>query len=194
MSDQLSALKPPTTLTYSFRKSGPLEPAFEDRVSVSLQKQPDGGCCTARSEFLSGERRVDLPEVEQARGNPVILYFLEHDIRNMKRRTQGASAYFRKRIRLALYQAATVKDVQVPYRGKTVPGQEIEIRPYADDPNQARFAKFTGKRYVFVLSPEVPGGVAAIRSSATEPGTATPFIEEELRLEGAEAARPAHAS
>lgn len=193
MSDQLSGLKPPTTLSYRFRKSGPLEPGFEDRVDLKLQKQPDGSCCTASSEFLTGERRMNLPDLEQARGNPVILYFLEHDIRDMNRRTKGASAYFRKRIRMALYESATVKEVQLQYRGKAVAGQEIQIRPYANDPNQSRFAKFTGKQYVFVLSPDVPGGVALIRSSATEAGASAPFIEEELRLEGAEASRPAGA-
>jgi len=83
VTNHLATLRPPTTLRYSFRKSGSLEAGFEDKVSISLRAQPDGRCCTATAEFLSGPRRLVLPEVESAEGNPVILYFLERDIREM---------------------------------------------------------------------------------------------------------------
>lgn len=81
MTDHLAALRPPATLQYTFRKSGSLEAGFEDRVAVTLQAQTGADCCTASTEFLGGPRRVKLPEIESAQGNPVILYFLERDIR-----------------------------------------------------------------------------------------------------------------
>lgn len=185
MSDQLAGLKPQTTLRYHFRKSGSLEPAFEDQVSVDLVSGTDGACCTAKGQFLSGERKVELPDIEHAQGNPVILYFLEHDIRDMHQRTKGSVTYFRKRIRLALFDGATLRDTRVDYKGRKLAAREIEIHPFKNDPNRARFEKFTSKRYVFTLSDELPGRVAAIRTLAVAPGTQTPMIEEELLLDGA---------
>lgn len=185
MSDQLSRLKRPTTLGYTFRKTGTLETGFEDRVRVQVRSRPDGGCCAAEGEFLSGERRLALAEIEQAQGNPVILYFLEHDIREMQRQTKGSASYFRKRIRMALYESAKVREVQARYRDRAVPGHEIVISPYLDDPNRARFPQWSGKQYVFVLSNQVPGQVVSIRSTTTAPGSTSPLLQEELTLDPA---------
>jgi hypothetical protein len=183
MSNQLGALKPPLTLRYSFRKSGSLEEGFEDKVSVALTAQPDGTCCAARGEFLGGARKLVLPELPSAEGNPVTLYFLERDIREMQRLTKGAPNHFRTRIRMALFEAATVRDVSLPYRGDTIAGKEIDISPYLDDPNRARFEKFARKQYVFTLSDAVPGGVYGIRSLIGEPDAA--LIVEEMLIDGA---------
>jgi hypothetical protein len=108
MADQLSNVRPPSTLRYSFHKAGSLEAGYDDTVAVTLSKQADGSCCASKGEFLSGERKVPLPEIDNAKANPVILYFLEHDIREMHRLTKGSENYFRKRIRMTVYQGATV--------------------------------------------------------------------------------------
>jgi hypothetical protein len=193
MSPQFGLVKVPATLQYRFRKSGSLEEGFEDRVNIRLQRPAAGNaCCTASGEFLSGARRVSLPDVEQAEGNPVTLYFLEHDIRDMKARTKGSITYFRKRIRMALYQSASVRDVTVTYRGRAVAAREIRIEPYLDHPNRAKFERFVRKQYTFVLSDAVAGAVVSIRSvvpaDAGEKGAAAPLIEEELLIDGAAAA------
>jgi len=181
-SNHLAMLTPPTTLRYSFRKSGSLEAGFDDKVAVSLRAQGDGSCCAATAEFLSGSRRLALPEVESAQGNPVILYFLERDIREMQRLTKGQANYFRKRIRMAVYQGATINEVSVSYRGRNVAARQIVVAPYVDDPLRARFETLAGKRYVFTLSDQVPGSVVDIRSQVD--GTAVPLLLEEMTLEG----------
>jgi hypothetical protein len=183
VTDHLATLKPPTTLRYSFRKSGTLEPGFDDKVLVSLRAQPDGRCCTAAAEFLSGSRRLTLPEVESAQGNPVILYFLERDIREMQRLTKGQQNYFRKRIRMAVYQGATMSAVSASYLGRSVAARQITVAPYLDDPLRARFETLAGKRYAFTLSDQVPGGVASIRTQVDSAG-APPLLVEEMTLEG----------
>jgi len=188
MDNQLASVTPPATLRYSYRKSGSMEPGFDDTVTVTLGKQPDGSCCAASAEFLTGPRKVNLPEVEAAQGNPVILYFLERDIREMQRLTKGQHNYFRKRIRMAVYQGATIREVTLPYRGASVAGQEITISPYVDDPLKARFEKLAGKQYVFTLSKAVPGGVYAMHSRVAGASAADePLIEETLRVDGAPA-------
>jgi hypothetical protein len=184
MSNQLANVKPPTTLRYRYVKSGSLEAGFEDRVTVALNVRADRSCCAANAEFLSGPRRLALPAVETAEGNPAVLYFLEREIREMSRLTKGQSNYFRKRIRMAVYQGAQIRDVQLPFRGKTVAARQITITPYVDDPMHARFEKFVGKEYVFTLSDAVPGGVYAIGSRIAGDGGAV-LLAEEMLLDGA---------
>lgn len=190
MTNQLKSLKPPTTLRYSYRRSGSLEPAFDDAVSVKLRAQPDGACCTAAAEFLSGPRRLSLPEVEAGEGNPAILYFLERDIREMNRLTKGQANYFRKRIRMAVYRGAAIEEVTVSYKGKPVAARRIVISPYADDPLRVRFEKLANKTYTFTLSDAVPGGVYSMHSRI-ESGSAgaAPLIAEEMLIDGGETLR-----
>lgn len=190
MSPQFQQIRPPTALSYRFRRSGSLEQGFDDRVTIRLRRDGEGACCQAGGDFLSGARRLDLPEIGHAQGNPVTLYFLEHDIREMKRLTQGSTYYFRKRIRMALYEAATVREASVRYRGRQVPAREIRIQPYRDDPNRARFERFVGKEYVFVLSDAVPGAVVSIRSRVPAEAGGAALIEEELLVDGAEPLQP----
>jgi hypothetical protein len=186
MTHQLGNVKPPATLRYSFRKSGSLEEGFVDKVALALTAQAGGACCKATGQFLSGTRQFTLPEVEGAQGNPVILYFLEYDIREMKRLTKGSQNYFRKRIRMSVFEGATLKPVSLRYRGREVAGQEIAITPYVDDPNRFRYDKLAGKEYRFMLSSAVPGGVYGIRTQIGS-GKAS-LITEEMLIEGAEPA------
>ena len=188
MADQLGALRLPATLKYGFRKSGSLEEGFEDKVAVAVSAGPDGKCCAGRGEFLTGARKLPMPDVEGATGNPVLMYFLEREVREMQRLTKGSQSHFRKQIRMAIYGGATLREVSLSYRGKEVKGQEVLIAPYLDDPNRPKFEKLALKEYRFWLSDAVPGGVFGIR--ARVPGAtadAAPLLLEELLVEGATA-------
>lgn len=184
VANHLGKLRAPATLQYRFERSGSLEPGFDDTVAVSLAAQPNGKCCAAATEFLSGPRRLSLPEIESAQGNPAILYFLEHDIREMQRLTKGKSNYFRKRIRMAVAEGATIAELTLPWRGANVKARQITISPYLDDPLRARFEQLATKRYIFTLSDAVPGGVLSIRTQVDGVGgaTARPLLAEEMSL------------
>ena len=183
MSKHLANVQPPATLQYRYVKSGSMEPGFEDRVTLKLTARADRSCCTANADFLSGTRKLALPEVESAEGNPVLLYFLERDIREMSRLTKGQSNYFRKRIRMAIYQAAEIQELTLPYRGKDVAARRFTVAPYLDDPLRDRFAKLAGKRYTFTLSDAVPGGVVAVATQVDAEGGAPPLWIEEMTLQ-----------
>ncbi len=184
VNNHLSVLKPSTTLHYRLRKSGSLEPGFDDKASIALSAQPDGKCCAATAEFLSGPRRLALPDIEAAQGNPVILFFLERDIREMERLTKGKANYFRKRIRIAVAEAATIRDVTLPFDGRNIAAKEISITPYADDPLRARFEQLINKRYVFTLSDAVPGAVLSIRTQVDAAAAGSPpLLAEEMALD-----------
>ncbi len=195
MGDAMTRLKAPTTLSYSFRKSGTLEESFEDKVSIRYFKPGKGKCCSVSGQFLSGARKVELPEVEGAEANPVLLYFLEHDVREMQRLTKGAPNYYRKRIRLAAYESARISEVQLSYKGKSVKGQQVELQPYEGDPARSRFEKHARKTYQFLLSDAVPGGVFGLRTvMRAEAADAPPMIVEELFIDGADAPKNSAAS
>ena len=189
MGDQLANLRPPATLRYSFHKAGSLEAGFDDAVVLSFKPQADGSCCASTGEFLTGPRRLPLPDIDNAKANPVILYFLEHDIREMRRLTQGPENYFRKRIRMAVFQGATVTPASFVYKGKPVAGRQVSFKPYLDDPNRYRYEKLAGKEYRFLLSDAVPGGVLGIRTHIAAAGAdaaTPPLLSEDLLIEGAE--------
>lgn len=191
--NHLGKLRPPLTLHYGYRKTGTLEAAFDDKVDVMLTRQPDGVCCAASARFLTGTRAMRQPDVEGAQGNPAILYFLERDIREMERLTQGKANYFRKRIRMAVYQGASIRNVTVQYRGHPVTVREISISPYLDDPNRPRYEKLANKQYLFMLSDSVPGGLYGIRTRiGGDSADAPPLMVEEMILEGAEPVSPQH--
>ncbi|HYP85414.1 hypothetical protein [Variovorax sp.] len=183
----LVTLHPPLTLDYTFRKSGTLEAPFDDSVKLDLKAREDGQCCAVAARFLGGDRALKLPEVDNAQGNPALMYFLERDIREMQRLTGGQPNYFRKRIRMAVYQGATMRALTLPYRGANVAVREFTIAPYADDPNRARFEKLAGKHYAFYMSDAVPGGLYAIRARIDAAGgNAAPLMQEEMLIEGAQ--------
>jgi hypothetical protein len=136
----------------------------------------------ATLQFLTGPRQVAAPPVDNPEGNPVLLGFLEHDIAEMQRLTGGSRNYFRKRIRLALAESAEVRPRRFTYAGKPVDGREIVIRPYQNDPMHARFEQYVGKRYTFVVSPQVPGGVYQVHTEAAGPAGQPPLVDETLTL------------
>ncbi len=191
MTRHFDGMKPPVTLHYAYSQSGPLSEPFSDKVEIRLQAKSDGACCGASTTFLSGVRKLSLPEVEAAEGNPAVLYFLEREVREMSRVTKGQSSYFRKRIRMAIYQGAKIEDIPAVYKGKPITAQQIAIEPYLDDPLRARFEKYAPKRYVFTMSSAVPGGLVAMRSSvAGEDPAGAPLLLDEMILDGAAIAAP----
>lgn len=187
--NHLAKLRPPQVLNYRFAKTGSMEPGFEDTVRLNLSALPDKTCCVAKAQFFTGARQMRQPDIEGVQGNPAIMYFLERDIREMERLTKGKANYFRKRIRMAVFQAATIREVSLPFRGKSVAVREISIDPYVDDPNRPKFEKLAGKHYVFMLSDGVPGGLYGIRTRIDgETADAPALMTESLLIDGAPSA------
>lgn len=168
LDNHLESVKPGTTLTYTLQQTGKADDSFADEAVVSVQAG-DQGKKTVSVQFLSGPRKLSLPDIDDATSNPIVLYFLEKDVRDMHRQIGGQEAYFRKRIRLALADAATVKPVTATFAGKTVQASEVSITPFVDDPLKERFGGQVRKRYAFVISDRIPGGVLEITTETGDP-------------------------
>jgi hypothetical protein len=169
--NHLKRLRPPRQLRYRFtHRETSAAATFDDDVTLALKADPGGTCCAVQGRFLSGARQVNLPDIDAAEANPVTLYFLEREVREMQRLTGGQAAHFRRRIRIALAETAP-RATTVRHGGRDVAAQEIAIAPYSDDPMRHRFERQADTRYRFVLSPEVPGTL--LRIEADLPGTRT---------------------
>ncbi|MFC0135933.1 hypothetical protein CR105_01245 [Massilia eurypsychrophila] len=183
--NHLQNVRAPLTLIYAFHKAGSLEQGFDDQVRLMLSLDKPA----VTMHFLSGDRQRPVPIADNPEGNPVLLGFLERDIAEMARRTGGSGNYFRKRIRLALAESAQVRPQRFSYAGKAVDGNAISIAPYLNDPMHHRYGQYVGKRYTFVVSAQVPGGVYELRATVAGALGAAPLLEETLTLVSAESGK-----
>ncbi len=162
MDNNLRNVRPPTILRYSLVQTG--QTPLKDELVIALTARDGGGCCRAAATAGAQSDFGDLPVVDEAQTNPVILYFLERDIAQMQRLTGGQSAYFRQRIRLALAGPATLTKTTIRYQGRERPAAAIRFSPYADDPRRDRYGPYADRRYEIILADDVPGGVYQLRT------------------------------
>jgi hypothetical protein len=91
-------------------------------------------------------------------------------VRRLQQATRGQAAHFRRRMRLALADEATVTDATIRWGAASVPARSVRIAPFVTDPYRARFPAQATTEYVFVFSDAVPGGV--YQMGAAVPGGA----------------------
>jgi len=177
----LSNLLAGDTVSYNYARSGTLEPAFEDRAELVIDAVLEDQRRSLETSFLSGERRIPFASGNGFHGNPLIMLFLERDAREMSRLTGGTATYFRNRIRHALAKPDVVTEsVRVPFAGEEISGTRVELVPFSEDPLLDRFAAFAGKRYTFIVSAQMPGGIYRLESVAPPPTGNEPVIRETL--------------
>jgi hypothetical protein len=184
----LQGLPIPVTLRYALVRTGTLEPQRHDEMRLVLQPGRDGRVTATGG--LAAEAQA-LPPIDDAKANPAVLYFLEHDVRDMQRLTGGQANHFRRRIRGALADAATLEETTVRHRGRILPAVELRIAPYVDDPVRGRYERFAAKQYSFVLADGVPGRVVQMRMRVPGPSAGgPPLLQETLTLEDASTTTP----
>jgi hypothetical protein len=167
--DHLRNVSGPATLEYAYSKRGSLEGPIDDAARVIVGPKSSAGSQSVKVEYLTETRKLELSDIDAANANPVILFFLERDLREMNRLTGGSVNYYRKRIRMALAYGAQLEEVTLDLGGRRIAATEIHIAPYRDDPARPRYEKFAEKTYVFTLSDEVPGKVVELRSELSAP-------------------------
>jgi hypothetical protein len=185
--DHLRGISGPTTLEYIYTKRGSLEDPVDDAARVIVGPKSSAGSQSVKVEYLSDTRKLELSDIDAANANPVILFFLERDLREMNRLTGGSVNYYRKRIRMALAEGGRVEAITRTVGSHQVAATEIHIAPYRDDPARSRYEKFAEKTYIFTLSDDVPGKVVELRSEVSIPPAAggkerEVLISESLRF------------
>ena len=167
--DHLRGLPGPATLEYTYTKRGSLEGSVDDTARVIVGPPSAAGSQAVKVEYLSDTRKLELSDIDAANANPVILFFLEREVREMHRLTGGSISYFRKRIRMALAEGGQVEAVTLDLGPRRIVATEFHIAPYRDDPARSRYEKFAEKTYIFTLSDDVPGKVVELRGELSAP-------------------------
>lgn len=168
VTDHLQGLKTSARLLYDVSRRGSLQSELDDSAELALSAED--GKTISKVRFLSGTNQVKLPPIPGVKGNPILLHFLEREIREMNRLTGGSANYYRKRIRMALATTPEVQDIEVLHAGKPISAKQIRISPYLDDPARSRYEKFATREYEMVISPAVPGGIVRLHSELYAPG------------------------
>ncbi len=182
--DHLADISEPTTLHYLFQRRGSQAEPFEDRIDIKISGPTEAGAKRVQIGYFSGDRRRQVPPMENVRGNPVVMLFLQRDVNELGRLTGGGWRYFQKRVRLALAKAEETETISVSWNGRVVEAQRITLTPFLNDPNRERFADYAGRTYMLVLSSEVPGHFFQLQSSTPDrnDANAEPLLEEVLTL------------
>lgn len=178
-------LRGATALDYVYERRGDLEPPITDSARVAVGAADKEGLRSVQVEYLHGEHQLKLPSPGRVEGNPVILFFLEREVKEMKRRTGGSELYFRKRMRMALAESAEVRPVRRTVGGREVDAQEIRIAPFRNDPMRARYEQLADKTYVLTLSEAVPGQVIELSTELAKPGSGGLLLSEKLSYKAA---------
>ena len=186
MDNHLRNISSPGRLYYDFVKSGSYEEGFSDSVFLDIVRINEDGSKDADLEFFTAGRQQNERR-EGITGNPVLGKYMEGDVYEMNRLTNGSWRYFQKRIKSAFAENAKIEPVTFEYDGAEMTGEKISITPYVNDPRRRQFAEFAPKLYEFILSDQVPGKLYQIKTviPAGSPDS-EPLLEETLTLQSAE--------
>ncbi len=183
-SNQVGMLNKNEMVTYSFIRQGSLETPLEDKASISIVDMDQDGKKNIVVDFLSGDNHIDMPVFEGFKlGNPILMVFLEHDVKEMSELTKGSTLYFRNRIHdgLASPNMTKVEPISVTIDEKKVEATLVTVKPFVGLKEIERFKQFEQKSYQFVISPHVPGGVYSIKTMTPSQDGNPPILEEVLQ-------------
>ena len=132
-------------------------------------------------EFLTGPRALSYPPASSFRGNPLLLFALDRDTRELSAATGGTPSWFRNRFRQALATAAELRPVEIRHDGRLVAATVITLRPYKGEPRAGRYQH---RLYAFTLSVAVPGWVHAIGTELPAGGQGAGAVSESIDFAG----------
>lgn len=186
--DQLANIEQPGTIRYEFERKGTIDEGFTDSVELNILKVKDDGMKSAAMIFFTGDRNQEVPPNENTNGNPVLSVYLQGDVYEMNRLTEGNWRYFHRRIKLALSEDAKIEPVTFQYNGKEIQGKKVTFTPYVNDPKRKMFENYADKIYEIIVSEEIPGMIFQIHTvipGVKKDGQANqPLVEETLVYAG----------
>ncbi len=184
--DHFSSVKEPVSMYYEFTKSGSYEEGFTDSVYLKVLKLNEDGTKDTKLDFFTADRKQPVNEdnVKKIIGNPVIGIFMQGDVYEMNRITDGHWRHFQKQIKISLREDAKLEPITFTFNGKEYQGEKIYFSPYLNDPHRSDFERFADKYYEFIFCDELPGKLYQIKTVIpdTAKADAKPLIVETLTL------------
>lgn len=136
---------------------------LQDPASGTLSLQLDDGGHGADGGRIVAEFPATAP-------NPVLMFFLENQVRVVAAQTGGSPFYIRNRLREALANAPD---------GPVSGGQaRVVLQPFRDDAQAARMGDFAGLSLTLVYDPDRPGRILELLAdTGPRPGAYTERLE-----------------
>lgn len=162
-------------LVYDHSRAGPPAEGFRviDDGSVRLALQPtEDGKRAAIVSMLADGRARELNPFPPTAGNPILMTFMESNLRAMAQITGGSPFYIRNRMREALRSAGAVSETTFTLDGAQVPAQKVTFHPFEGDPNIDRMGAFAELEISFVISPAIPGFFGQFAAFTADQGAA----------------------
>ena len=189
-SDHLAQLPDKAVLVYGYRFEGTLlEKPFDDEVRLDFTRHNPADTGGERGYDVAATlfpqtRNLQIGPLSAASVNPILLIFFQRDATQMGNGTGGSQHYFRNTIRRVLQtpDPESVRPVTIEFDGKQLAASEIAFRPFADDPNRDRLRQFVGKRYHFIVSDAVPGGIYEVGAETPTGDGQGVLLRETYRL------------
>ena len=176
--------------TYQVVQTGP-EAGSPNTITMTARDVAGNGTKSVDFSMSQKDLAAQLEPIERARGNPLIMIFLQTDVVDQAKATGGHWRYFQKQIKLALEHNATVEPVSVEFQGHKVPGQRIVLKPYVDEKDHRQeLGAYLDKTYEFTLSEHVPGTVVELKTQVPPADGAGEPLTRQLTLEQVEEFNP----
>ena len=175
----LDNIRARASLYYDFHQRGAAAKIIEDReILLKVTGVSADGAKNLETAFLddAGERAY---AVENFRGNPILMFFLEWDVNKMGDDSAVSRHYFRDLLRNE-FRSAESEEITFAYGGRNVNGHKVSFAPLASKQGDPKYKNYPAKRYEFVLAGDIPGGIYSIATripSKTGKGEALEYTE-----------------
>jgi hypothetical protein len=180
----LRDVREPAVFRYRYEMQGrSIERAYASKVRMEVREVAADGGKQVYFDMFEGPNRRQFGPVAAAEQNPLVIVFLQRDVTSMGNLTGGAAGYFQQQVREAFNAPAEAEATSIELAGRTLPATRLVIRPFANDPNIARFPKFKDKAYEFVVAEGVPGGIYRIAARTPDPADGHLILEESVTFE-----------
>jgi len=164
----LKNIKQEGTLNYVYKKDHFIDGQREDTIDLVLTNLRNTGRKDTHIDFFTGPHKRPYQDRENQKGNSVVVFFLEYDVRELAKTINAARPerwhYLQKKVKWQLARGATKKEIEIDYEGVKLPAIQYIIRPYINDPKKSDFPLYANKYYIFTLCEDIPGGIYQVRT------------------------------
>jgi hypothetical protein len=181
--DHLNGVGKNSLLDYAFKSETRDAESYTDHIEVKVTDVIDDNKRNMEFNFLTGDHHIDFSPAKGYTGNPVLIHFLERDIALMAKDAGGFSGFYRNRIRDSFKRPSVMKAVEFEFNGKALEGTEIVVTPFVGDPNAKNFKLYENKRYEFIFSDQVPGGIYRIHTQVADDKGENVLIDESMTFQ-----------
>jgi len=164
----LKNIKQEGTLNYIYKKEHFVDGPRQDTIDLVLSNLRNTGRKDTHIDFFTGKFNRPYQDRENQKGNSVVVFFLEFDVRELAKTINSSRPerwhYLQKKVKWQLARGAKKQEIEIDFNGAKVPAEQYIIRPYINDPKKADFPLYANKYYIFTLSEAVPGGIYQVRT------------------------------